>query len=61
MRYNFYVTPPIGTEYAVLLTPSLQSTLLLFNLPVGVSSVRVLAVDAAYVWSHFRRNPDGHG
>lgn len=51
MRYNFYVTPPTGTEYAVLLTPSLQSALLLSNLPVGVSSIRVLAVDIAYVLS----------
>ena len=44
--YNFYVTPPGGgSEYAILSKPSVQAVVTLSSLPVGVSTVRALAID----------------
>ena len=46
LRYNFYVTPPTGAEYALLVSPTYQSTVVVPTLPIGVNLVRAAAVDA---------------
>ena len=48
LQYNFYVTPPTGSEYTVLVTPTWQSSVTLPALPIGVSSIRAVAIDVTY-------------
>ena len=47
LRYNFYVKPPTGVEYALFATPAPQTSVIMSTLPVGVSTVRAVAVDSS--------------
>lgn len=48
LAYNFYVKPPTGAEYRLLATPQRLTSVNLNVLPVGVNSVRAVAIDARY-------------
>ena len=56
LQYNFYVLPPNGTEYTVLVTPTWQSSVILTTLPIGISSIRAVAIDITYVHRELARS-----
>jgi len=47
LRYNFYVKPPTGVEYALFTAPAPQTSVIMSTLPLGVSTVRAVAVDSS--------------
>jgi len=48
LRYNYFVKPPGGVEYPLLAAPAPLTSIILSTLPVGVSSVRAVAIDSRY-------------
>jgi len=50
LLFNYYVKPPGGVEYALLPAPAPQTSVIMRTLPVGISTVRAMAIDSRHVY-----------
>jgi len=54
LLFNYYVKPPGSVEYALLAAPAPLTSVIISTLPVGISTVRAVAIDSRQVDSCMR-------